>query len=83
MTIEENWAVDPKRVRDFFAAQPGAVETEDGFWLEDCRIHLTAVPSMLLGKFPVTRTLLRLEGEQDAVKAVHHRFFLQFLSAGG
>ena len=83
MTINENWAVNPREVRAFFAAQPGAVETEDGFLVGGCRVCLTAVPGTLLGKWPITRTQLQLEGEPEAVQALHRRFFLTFLSAGG
>ena len=83
MIREENWAVDPVRVRSFFAAQPGASETADGFFLDGCRVTLTAVPGTLLGKWAMTRTLLRLEGDEEAVCRVYRQFFLRFLSAGG
>ena len=83
MTKDENWAVHPNQVRAFFEAQPGAVATEEGFLLEGCRVHLTVVPGTLLGKWPITRTQIRFEGEPEAVNIVHRRFFLAFLSAGG
>ena len=83
MIKDVNWAVDPQRVQAFFAAQPGAQATEDGFYLEGCRVRLTAVPGTLLGKWPITRTRLCFEGEPDGVEEVYRRFFLAFLSAGG
>ena len=83
MVLEENWAVDPDRVRDFFASLDGCVPTAEGFSLDGCTVALTEASGSLLGRWPMRRTILRLEGEESAVKAVYHLFFLAFLSAGG
>ena len=83
MVLEENWAVDPVRVRDFFTSLDGCVPTTEGFWLDGCAVTLTEASGSLLGRWPMRRTILRLEGEESAVKSVYRRFFLAFISAGG
>ena len=83
MILNENWAVSPERVQAFFGQLPGATETSDGFLINDCAIHLTATESTLMGKWPTVRTLVYIEGPDDAVKALYRQFFLHFLSAGG
>ena len=83
MVKEENWAIDPARVRAFFAAQPGAVETTDGFLLNGCQVTLTEESGTLMGRWSIARTRLRFEGEPEALETVYRRFFLRFLSAGG
>lgn len=83
MVKEENWAIDQERVRAFFADQPGAVETEDGFLLDDCQVTLRESSGLLMGKWASPRTVIRFAGEPEAVQAVYRRFFLRFLSAGG
>ena len=83
MVKEENWAIDPKRVRAFFAEQPDAVAWEDGFLIGGCRVTFIPVSGTLLGKWAMSRTIIRFEGDEEAVEAVYRRFFLRFLSAGG
>ena len=83
MILDENWAVDPGRVRDFFAQLPGAVETPEGFIIEDCRVTLIPVESSLFGKWPMKRTRILLDGPETAVNDIYRKFFLRFLSAGG
>ena len=83
MILEENWAVDPRRVRDFFIQQDGCIPTLSGFLMEGCAITLTEAEGTLLGKWPIRRSILRFEGTEDAVQAAYRRFFLAFLSAGG
>ena len=83
MVKEENWAIAPERVRAFFAEQPDAETTADGFQINECRVTLTPVSGVLLGKWAMPRTIIRFEGDAGAVEAVYHRFFLRFLSAGG
>ena len=83
MVKEENWAIDPERARVFFAEQPDAEATADGFQLNGCRVTLTPVSGVLLGKWATPRTIIRFEGDEEAVEAIYRRFFLRFLSAGG
>ena len=83
MVKEENWAVSLRRVREFFAQQPDVSETPEGFRFQDCRITLTETQSTLLGHWDMPRTIVRIEGSDEAVLAIHRRFYLRFLSAGG
>ena len=83
MTIEENWAIEPARVRAFFVEQPDTVEIPEGFCVNGCTVTLSETEGSLLGKWAIRRTCIRVEGEETAVEEVHRRFFLRFLSAGG
>ena len=81
MILEENWAVAPARVRAFFAGQEDCTQTPEGFSLGGCTVTLTGAEGNLLGKWAIPRSIVRFEGEEDAVKSVYRRFFLTFLSA--
>ena len=83
MIIDENWAVDPERVRGFFEEFPNAEATQDGFLLDGCEIRLTPIDATLFGKWSMKRTGIRMEGPDDAANALYRKFFLRFLSAGG
>ena len=83
MIIEENWAIEPKRVRAFFTEQPDSVEIPEGFSVGGCTVTLTETGGSLLGKWAMKRTSIRFEGEETEVREIHRRFFLRFLSAGG
>ena len=82
MTIEENWAVAMERVQAFFAQQPDVTTTRNGFLYGDCRITLVVLDGQM-GPWAMPRTLIRIEGPEAEAKAIYHRFFLRFLSAGG
>ena len=82
MILEENWAVHPDRVRAFFAEQPDVTPQLDGFSFGDCTITLTVLEGSV-GPWAMVRTGLRFSGPDDQVQAIHQRFFLRFLSAGG
>ena len=83
MVLQENWAVDPGRIRAFFEEQEDCVPIPGGFQLSGCTVTLTEEESRLFGKWPMRRSILRFEGEDEAVENIHHRFFTTFLSAGG
>ena len=83
MIIEENWAIDPARVRAFFVEQTDADEIPGGFLINGCIVTLTENEGSLLGKWAIRRTCVRFEGDEMEVKEIYRRFFLQFLSAGG
>ena len=83
MVIDENWGIPVERARAFFRAQPEAAERSGRFFWGGCVITLTPDEDMLAGRWTIPRTQIRFEGPEKDVQAVHHRFFLQFLSAGG
>lgn len=82
MVLEENWAVSAQRVRDFFSGQEDVGSTADGFSFDGCRITVTPLPRQS-GTFAVDRSMIRFDGPEPQVRAIHQRFFLRFLSAGG
>ena len=82
MILEENWAVSAQRVRDFFSEQDDVVSTADGFSFHDCVITVTPLPRQP-GFFSADRSIVRFDGPEPQVRAIHQRFFLRFLSAGG
>ena len=83
MVREENWGVSPERIEMFLLEQPDVIRTHEGFSCRCCRIFLTPVRGTLMGKWPHTRSLIRLEGPESDVNEIHRRIFLRFLSAGG
>ena len=84
MVKEEVWSVPIGRVRKFFLSLHDVSELEeDVFSFGNCRISLSALPPSGGGMWAVSRTKLCLEGEAEDVTQIYHRFFLQFLSAGG
>ena len=82
MLLNENWAVKSDRIGDFFRSQDDVTESEGIFFFKSCRITLTSLPPQN-GIFAVSRTELQIDGPDDEVHEIHHRFFLRFLSAGG
>ncbi|MBQ9148832.1 MAG: hypothetical protein IJX69_04610 [Oscillospiraceae bacterium] len=83
MIIDEDWGIAPDRIAGFFQNQPDVISDGSGFSYGQCRITLTAREGRAMGKWPIMRTQVRMEGPEGEVKAIHRRFFLQFLSAGG
>ena len=83
MVREENWGISPERITQFLLAQPDVIQTSNGFSCRNCRIWLTSIPGQLMGKWPHTRSLIRVEGPESEVIEIHRHIFLQFLSAGG
>jgi len=82
MVLRENWSVSIERAEAFFAAQPDVTKTERGFLFRSCRICLREDTGKV-GPWPIPRIVLHMEGPEEDVRAIHHRFFLRFLSAGG
>lgn len=83
MRIDENWAVAPERISAFFLAQPDVQAEDDGFRFRSCTISLIPLSGQAMGKWEIPRTRIIMEGDEEDTRAIHHRFFLRFLSAGG
>ena len=83
MFREENWAIPPERIREFFRQQTDVSEAEDGFVFRQCRIRLIPQSGQLMGKWQQQRTVITLDGPEADTQEIYKRFFLQFLSAGG
>ncbi len=84
MTKEEIWSVSLERVQAFFRHQKDVnEENANTFRFLSCRIILTELEPDGTGIWAAKRIKLRLEGEPEDVENIYHRYFLQFLSAGG
>ena len=84
MTKEEIWGVSIERAKAFFRSQEDVTEEKEAaFAFRRVWITLEELEPAGTGMWAVRRTRLRMEGPDEEVNAIHHRYFLQFLSAGG
>ena len=84
MVKEETWSVSLDRANAFFRAQEDVTWMYDGCYLfGSCRIFLTELQPKNMGIWASKRIRIRLEGEAEDVSTIYHRFFIQFLTAGG
>ena len=83
MNRDEIWGIPLHRARGFFAGQPDVAEGPENFVFRSCRITLTRLPDRPMGSWTLPRTRVVMEGLEEDVAAIHRRFFMAFLSAGG
>ena len=84
MVKEAVWSISMQRAQAFFRAQADVREENPSVYhYESCRICLTELPPRGTGIWTAQQLKLCIEGPQDRVEAIYHRFFLQFLSTGG
>ena len=83
MVRDEIWSVSLEKATAFFEAQRDLAKTEDGFVFRSCRISLQELPSKDSAKWHMPRIRLFIEGPDEDVANIYHRFFIQFLTAGG
>ena len=83
MRRDENWAIDTGRIRAFFRTQADVREEGGRFIFGGCSITLIPQIGNAMNKWQISRTQIIFEGNEDDLEAIHRRFFLQFLSAGG
>lgn len=84
MVKEETWSVSIDRARAFFREQPDMSDCRGNeFIFPGCSVLLTELKPKGMGIWAAKRIKLRVEGEDEAVADVYHRFFIQFLSTGG
>ena len=79
----EVWAVEYTRVADFFCIQEDVLRTAAGFQYHRCRILVEQLPYRKMGALTFPQTRIVFEGEETDLKAIYHRFFMRFVSAGG
>ena len=73
-----------ERARAFFRAQEDVVEeNSSSFIYNTARVLLTELKPKGMGVWAAKRIRINIEGEDDDVSAIYHRFFMQFLSTGG
>ena len=80
----EIWSVPAERIRDFFLSQNDVrQEADDRFSFGACGIRLTALPPRPVGRFCFPQTQVEFDGPGPDAEAIHRRFVLQLISAGG
>lgn len=84
MLKEETWSVSMEKAKAFFRAQEDvAVESPTVFLFNTARVTLTELKPKGMGMWAAKRIKLHIEGGDEDVNAIYHRFFMQFLSTGG
>ena len=84
MIKEETWSVSIQRARAFFRQQEDVTEeTLNRFVYKTCHISLTELKPKGMGVWAAKRIRIHMEGDDGDVEEIYHRYFIQFLSAGG
>ncbi len=84
MRIQEVWSVSAERIRDFYLSQNGVLQKEEGlFSLGSCELGVEPLPPRKVGSFSFPQTRVVFSGPEEETAAIHRRFVLQFISAGG
>ncbi len=84
MQICETWSITAERIRAFFLTQNDILQNEDNcFSCGQCEIVLTPLPLREMGRFHFPQTKVEFSGPDEDTKAIHRRFVMQFISAGG
>lgn len=84
MRKQEIWAIRRERIERFFQSQSDVRQNDDGvFSFGQCEIRVTEMPERQTGRLRFPQTLMEFEGPEADTKEIHHRFVLQFISAGG
>ena len=84
MVKEETWSVSIQRARAFFREQEDvAEENANVFIFGSCRVTLTELKPKGMGVWAAKRIKVHMEGEDEDVETIYHRYFIQFLSTGG
>ena len=83
MIKEEIWSVTLERARAFFRSQPDVTERAGQFSYNTAAVTLTELKPKGMGIWAAKRIKLRIEGGDEDVESIYHRFFIQFLSTGG
>ena len=84
MLKEETWSVSMERARAFFRSlEDVSEESSTVFLFNSARVTLTELKPKGMGVWAAKRIKLNIEGGDEDVAAIYHRFFMQFLSTGG
>ena len=84
MQITETWSISHERITAFFSGQEDLrAEGEGCFSFGRCEIRLTPLPLRRVGRFCFPQTRVEFDGPEKESDAIHRRFVLQFISAGG
>ena len=84
MMKEETWGISTDRARTFFREQEDVREENRNLFLyNSCLITLTELKPKGMGVWAAKRTRVQMEGEDQDVEEIYHRFFIRFLTTGG
>ena len=84
MMKEEPWGIAVDRARAFFREQEDVQEeSRNLFIFHSCRVTLTELKPKGMGVWAAKRTKVNMEGEDQDVEDIYHRFFIRFLTTGG
>lgn len=84
MFKEETWSVSMERAKAFFREQEDVVEEAPTVYcFNSARVTLTELKPKGMGMWAAKRIKLHIEGSEEDVNSIYHRFFMQFLSTGG
>ena len=84
MMKEETWGISTDRARTFFREQEDVrEENRNLFHYNSCHITLTELKPKGMGVWAAKRTRVHMEGEDQDVEEIYHRFFIRFLTTGG
>ena len=74
MVIEFQTGIDPGRLEEWFATAPMG---------SSCHVTLERLSPAIHGSVTLPRSWLRMEGDEEELQELHHRFVMRFVSAGG
>ena len=84
MMKEETWGIAIDRARAFVREQEDVREENRNLFLYgSCRVTLTELKPKGMGVWAAKRTRVHMEGEDQDVEEIYHRFFIRFLTTGG
>ena len=83
MVIREIWAIPRERIERFFQSQNDVRPNgEGGFSFGRCEIRITPMSEREIGRLRFPQTQMEFEGSEADTEEIHHRFVMQFISAG-
>ena len=84
MHITETWSISYERIAAFLSAQGDVRSDGNGsFSFRQSEVRLLPLPPRQVGRFRFPQTLVAFDGPDEDTEAIHQRFVLQFISAGG
>ena len=84
MRVEETWAIAFERIEAFFLAQKDVESHGPGtFAYKNSQVRLTELAPRTVGPLQVPQTRVAISGADEDAEAIHRKFFLRFVSAGG
>ena len=84
MLKEETGSISIQRARAFFREQEDVTEeSANVYCYGSCRIQLTELKPKGMGVWAAKRIHVHMDGEDEDVENIYHRYFVQFLSTGG